>query len=54
MPYLTLAFGHQQPRFLAWRIAFFVPAALQMIMSLFILFFGQVQPALPSLTQLGE
>jgi hypothetical protein len=47
MPRLQEALAHHMPVFISWRVAYFLPGAVQVVAGLLILLLGQVLPLLP-------
>lgn len=58
MPYLFAAINIAQPDFIAWRVAFFIPAWCQILIGLAVLAWGQDLPdgenTLPGLHQISK
>ena len=44
MPYILTGIANTQPDFIAWRVAYFIPAFCQIIIGLAVLIFGQDLP----------
>ena len=41
MPYIVIGLSHHHYTFIAWRLAFYVPASMHIIVALLIIFLGQ-------------
>ena len=44
MPYILTGIAKNQPDFIAWRLAYFIPGAAQVLIGLAVLAFGQDLP----------